>query len=467
MIYKGKRGFLLMQRESFGSRLGFILISAGCAIGLGNVWRFPYITGQYGGAAFVLIYLVCLVMLGLPIMVMEFSVGRGARSSIALAFDKLEPKNTRWHWYKYFGMAGNYLLMMFYTTIGGWLLLYLFKMAAGNFEGMDSGQIAGEFTELMGQPVLMTVFMVIVVVMCFGICRLGLQKGVEGITKVMMLLLLALMIILAVRSITLPGAGEGLRFYLLPDFDRMKEAGVMEVISAAMGQSFFTLSLGIGAMAIFGSYIDKKRALTGEAVCITALDTSVAFISGLIIFPACFAFGVNPDSGPNLIFITLPNIFNSMTGGRVWGAIFFLCMFFAAASTIIAVFENIIAFAMDLTGCSRGKAVAVNLVAIILLSMPCVLGYNVFSGFAPLGEGTAILDLEDFIVSNNLLPLGSLVYVLFCTTRYGWGWKNFLAEANTGEGLKFPKWVRIYVTFVVPRIVLFLFFQGYWSKFAG
>lgn len=414
-----------------------------------------------------LIYLICLVMLGLPIMVMEFSVGRSARSSIALAFDKLEPENTKWHWYKYFGMAGNYLLMMFYTTIGGWLLLYLFKMAAGNFEGMDSRQIAGEFTELMGQPVLMTVFMVIVVVMCFGICRLGLQKGVEGITKVMMLLLLALMIILAVRSITLPGAGEGLRFYLLPDFDRMKEAGVMEVISAAMGQSFFTLSLGIGAMAIFGSYIDKKRALTGEAVCITALDTSVAFISGLIIFPACFAFGVNPDSGPNLIFITLPNIFNSMTGGRVWGAIFFLCMFFAAASTIIAVFENIIAFAMDLTGCSRGKAVAVNLVAIILLSMPCVLGYNVLSGFAPLGEGTAILDLEDFIVSNNLLPLGSLVYVLFCTTRYGWGWKNFLAEANTGEGLKFPKWVRIYVTFVVPLIVLFLFFQGYWSKFAG
>lgn len=456
-----------MKRESFGSRLGFILISAGCAIGLGNVWRFPYITGQYGGAAFVLIYLICLVMLGLPIMVMEFSVGRSARSSIALAFDKLEPENTKWHWYKYFGMAGNYLLMMFYTTIGGWLLLYLFKMAAGNFEGMDSGQIAGEFTELMGQPVLMTVFMVIVVVMCFGICRPGLQKGVEGITKVMMLLLLALMIILAVRSITLPGAGEGLRFYLLPDFDRMKEAGVMEVISAAMGQSFFTLSLGIGAMAIFGSYIDKKRALTGEAVCITALDTSVAFISGLIIFPACFAFGVNPDSGPNLIFITLPNIFNSMTGGRVWGAIFFLCMFFAAASTIIAVFENIIAFAMDLTGCSRGKAVAVNLVAIILLSMPCVLGYNVLSGFAPLGEGTAILDLEDFIVSNNLLPLGSLVYVLFCTTRYGWGWKNFLAEANTGEGLKFPKWVRIYVTFVVPLIVLFLFFQGYWSKFAG
>ncbi|HIZ23355.1 MAG TPA: sodium-dependent transporter [Candidatus Blautia faecigallinarum] len=455
-----------MKREKFGSRLGFILISAGCAIGLGNVWRFPYITGQYGGAAFVLIYLCCLVLLGLPIMVMEFSVGRAAGSSIALAFDRLEPKGTKWHWYKFFGIAGNYLLMMFYTTIGGWLLLYLFKMGAGSFQGMNAEQISGEFSELMGQPVLMTVFMVIVVLLCFGICRLGLQKGVEGITKVMMVMLLALLIILAIRSITLPGAGEGLEFYLVPSFERMKEAGVLEVVSAAMGQSFFTLSLGIGAMAIFGSYIDKGRALTGESVCITILDTSVAFISGLIIFPACFAFGVNPDSGPNLIFITLPNIFNSMAGGRFWGAVFFLCMFFAAASTIIAVFENIIAFAMDLTGCSRGKAVAVNLVVIILLSMPCVLGYNVLSGFAPFGEGSAILDLEDFIVSNNLLPLGSLVYVVFCTSRYGWGWKNFLGEANTGAGLKFPKWVRGYVTIVVPLIVLFLFIQGYWSKFA-
>ena len=339
-------------------------------------------------------------------------------------------------------------------------------MVAGNFQGMNSEQISGEFSKLMGQPVLMTICMVIVVILCFGICKMGLQKGVERITKIMMVLLLALLIILAIRSITLPGAKEGLEFYLLPSFERMKEAGVLEVISAAMGQSFFTLSLGIGAMAIFGSYIDKGRALAGESVCITILDTSVAFISGLIIFPACFAFGVNPDSGPNLIFITLPNIFNSMTGGRFWGAIFFLCMFFAAASTIIAVFENIIAFAMDLTGCSRGKAVAVNLVAIILLSMPCILGYNVLSGFAPLGEGTAILDLEDFIVSNNLLPLGSLVYVFFCTSRYGWGWKNFLAEANTGEGLKFPKAVRVYVTVVVPLIVLFLFVQGYWSKFA-
>ena len=319
----------------------------------------------------------------------------------------------------------------------------------------------------MGQPVLLTVFMAVVVIMCFGIVRLGLQKGVEGITKIMMVLLLILLIILAIRAIMLPGAGAGLEFYLLPDFGKMKEAGILEVVSAAMNQSFFTLSLGIGAMAIFGSYIDKKRRLAGEAIAITVLDTSVALISGLIIFPASFAFGVNPDSGPNLIFITLPNIFNSMAGGRLWGAIFFLCMFFASASTIIAVFENIIAFAMDLTGCSRGKAVAVNLVAILLLSMPCVLGYNVLSGFAPFGEGTAILDLEDFIVSNNILPIGSLVYVLFCTTRYGWGWKNFLSEANAGEGPKFPKWVRPYVTFVIPLIIIFLFIQGYWSKFAG
>lgn len=456
-----------MKREKFGSRLGFILISAGCAIGLGNVWRFPYITGQYGGAAFVLIYLLCLVLLGLPIMIMEFAVGRGAGCSIAMAFDKLEPLGTKWHWYKWFGIAGNYLLMMFYTTIGGWLLIYLYKMAAGNFEGMNASQIEGEFGALMGQPMLMTLCMAFVVLLCFGIVRLGLQKGVEGITKIMMVLLLVLLIVLAVRSIMLPGAGAGLEFYLLPDFEKMKNAGILEVISAAMNQSFFTLSLGIGAMAIFGSYIDKKRRLAGEAVAITILDTSVALISGLIIFPASFAFGVNPDSGPNLIFITLPNIFNSMAGGRFWGAIFFLCMFFASASTIIAVFENIIAFAMDLTGCTRGKAVAVNIVAILILSMPCVLGYNVLSGFAPFGEGTAILDLEDFIVSNNLLPLGSLVYVLFCTTRYGWGWKNFLTEANTGEGPKFPKWVRLYVTFIIPLIVIFLFIQGYWSKFAG
>ena len=456
-----------MQREKFGSRLGFILISAGCAIGLGNVWRFPYITGKYGGAAFVLIYLVFLVLLGLPIMVMEFAVGRASRASVAMSFDRLEPLGTKWHWYKWFGMAGNYLLMMFYTTIGGWILLYVFKMACGEFEGKNADEIAGVFGNLMKKPGLMTICMSVVVAACFGIVCMGLQKGVEKITKKMMLLLLALMVILAIRSATLPGAGEGIRFYLLPDFKKAAESGMKEVIFAAMGQSFFTLSLGIGAIAIFGSYIDKKRRLTGEAVCVTVLDTCVALIAGMIIFPACFAFGVQPDSGPSLIFITLPNIFNSMSGGRIWGTLFFLCMLFAAASTIIAVFENIIAFAMDLTNCSRAKAVVVNLIVIVILSLPCVLGFNVLSGFQPLGAGSNVLDLEDFIVSNNLLPLGSLVYLLFCTSRYGWGWKKFCEEANAGEGIKFPKWTRIYVSYILPLIVLFIFVQGYWSKFVG
>ena len=456
-----------MQREKFGSRLGFILISAGCAIGLGNVWRFPYITGKYPRAAFVLIYLVFLVLLGLPIMVMEFAVGRASQASVAMSFDRLEPLGTKWHWYKWFGMAGNYLLMMFYTTIGGWILLYVFKMAGGEFEGKNADEIAGVFGNLMEKPGLMTICMIVVVAACFGIVCMGLQKGVEKITKKMMLLLLALMVILAIRSATLPGAGEGIRFYLLPDFKKAAESGMKEVIFAAMGQSFFTLSLGIGAIAIFGSYIDKKRRLTGEAVCVTILDTCVALIAGMIIFPACFAFGVQPDSGPSLVFITLPNIFNSMSGGRIWGTLFFLCMLFAAASTIIAVFENIIAFAMDLTNCSRAKAVVVNLIAIVILSLPCVLGFNVLSGFQPLGAGSNVLDLEDFIVSNNLLPLGSLVYLLFCTSRYGWGWKKFCEEANAGEGIKFPKWTRIYVSYILPLIVLFIFVQGYWSKFVG
>ena len=450
-----------MKREKFGSRLGFILISAGCAIGLGNVWRFPYITGQYGGAAFVLIYLFFLLVLGLPIMVMEFAVGRASQASVALSFDKLEPKGTKWHWYKYFGMAGNYLLMMFYTTIGGWMLLYLCKMLKGDFHGKNAEQIQGIFGDLMGKPVLMTVFMMIVVIFCFSVCSLGVQKGLEKITKYMMILLLALLVVLAIRSATLPGAENGLSFYLVPDFQKVKDAGVMQVVFAAVGQAFFTLSLGIGAIAIFGSYIDKSRRLMGEAICVTVLDTCVALVAGLIIFPACFAFGVNPDSGPNLIFITLPNIFNAMSGGRIWGSLFFLCMFFAAASTIIAVFENIISFAIDLTGCSRKKAAFCNAVAIILLSMPCILGYNVWSFIQPLGAGSTVLDLEDFLVSNNLLPLGSLVYLAFCTTRYGWGWDNFLKEANTGAGIKFPKAVRYYVTYIVPLIVLWIFIRGY------
>ena len=456
-----------MKREKFGSRLGFILISAGCAIGLGNVWRFPYITGKYGGAAFVLIYLLFLVLLGLPIMVMEFAVGRGSQASIALSFDRLEPLGTKWHWYKWFGIGGNYLLMMFYTTIGGWLLLYTGKMAIGEFKGLDADGVTGVFTSLLGQPVTMIICMILVVVLCFGIVCMGLQKGVEQITKKMMILLFVLMIILAVRSVTLPGAEKGLEFYLLPDFKKAAESGLKEVIFAAMGQAFFTLSLGIGAIAIFGSYIGKERTLTGEAICVTVLDTLVALIAGFIIFPACFAFNVQPDSGPSLIFITLPNIFNAMSGGRIWGTIFFLCMFFAACSTIIAVFENIIAFVMDLTNCSRTKAVVGNLIAIIVLSLPCILGFNIWSGFMPLGAGSNIQDLEDFIVSNNLLPIGSLIYLLFCTSRYGWGWDKFQKEANAGTGIKFPGWARCYVSYILPLIVLFIFVQGYWSKCVG
>lgn len=456
-----------MKREKFGSRLGFILISAGCAIGLGNVWRFPYITGKYGGAAFVLIYLLFLVLLGLPIMVMEFAVGRESQASIALSFDRLEPLGTKWHWYKWFGIGGNYLLMMFYTTIGGWLLLYTGKMAIGEFKGLDADGVTGVFTSLLGQPVTMTICMILVVVLCFGIVCMGLQKGVEQITKKMMILLFVLMIILAVRSVTLPGAEKGLEFYLLPDFKKAAESGLKEVIFAAMGQAFFTLSLGIGAIAIFGSYIGKERTLTGEAVCVTVLDTLVALIAGFIIFPACFAFNVQPDSGPSLIFITLPNIFNAMSGGRIWGTIFFLCMLFAACSTIIAVFENLIAFVMDLTNCSRTKAVVGNLIAIIVLSLPCIFGFNIWSGFMPLGAGSNIQDLEDFIVSNNLLPIGSLIYLLFCTSRYGWGWDKFQKEANAGSGIKFPGWARFYVSYILPLIVLFIFVQGYWSKFVG
>ena len=446
-----------MEREKFSSRLGFLLISAGCAIGVGNVMRFPYITGQYGGAAFVLIYLFFLLILGLPIMVMEFSVGRASQKSVAKSFDELEPRGSKWHWYKFGAIAGNYLLMMFYTTVGGWMLIYFVKTLSGEFQGLDQAGIQEVFAGMLADPALMIIAMVIVVVLCFGICSLGLQKGVEKITKIM--------IVLAVRAGTLPGSGEGLKFYLYPSLERLKEGGIGNSVSAAMGQAFFTLSLGIGALAIFGSYIGKDRALTGEAINITILDTVVALLSGLIIFPACFAFGVNPDSGVNLIYVTLPNIFNAMSQGRIWGSLFFIFMFFASASTIIAVFENIISFAMDLTGCSRKKAVLVNLFVIIVLSLPCVFGFNLLSGFQLLGPGSTVFDLEDFIVSNNLLPLGSLVYLMFCVTRYGWGWDSFIKEANTGRGVKFPKWIRIYVTFILPIIVLVIFLQGYISKF--
>ncbi|MBR4893227.1 MAG: sodium-dependent transporter [Clostridia bacterium] len=455
------------QREKLSSRLGFILISAGCAIGLGNVWRFPFITGQYGGAAFVILYLFFLVIFGLPIMAMEFSVGRASGASVATSFKKLEPKGTKWHIFGYFAMVGNYLLMMFYTTVCGWMFYYFVKMLKGDFVGLSPTQVADAFSGMVSDPVTLTIWMVISVLLGFGICALGLQKGVEKITKVMMSSLFVILLILVVRAVTLPGAKDGLKFYLMPDFKKMFEAGAFEVISAAMGQAFFTLSIGIGSMAIFGSYIDKDRALMGESLNILALDTSVALLSGLIIFPACFAFGVNADSGPSLVFITLPNIFNNMAGGRIWGTLFFAFMSFAALSTVIAVFENIISFAMDLWNFSRKKAVIINIFLVIILSIPCVLGFNVLSGITPLGAGSNIMDLEDFIVSNNLLPIGSLVYLFFCVTKYGWGWDNFIKEVNTGKGIKFPKWLRIYVTYILPIVVLFLFVQGYVSKFLG
>ena len=453
------------NRERFSSRLGFILISAGCAVGLGNVWRFPYITGQYGGAVFVLVYLIFLVLLGLPIMVMEFAVGRASQKSAARSFHVLEPAGTKWHLQGYACMAGNYLLMMFYTTVGGWMAAYIFKTLTGEFKGLDSDGVAAVFNDMLARPGYMTFWMVLVVLLSFFICSLGLQKGVERITKAMMSCLFLILLILCIRSVTLPGASEGLRFYLIPDFTRFTENGVGNTIFAAMGQAFFTLSLGIGAMAIFGSYIGKDRTLTGETINICLLDTLVAFLAGLIIFPSCFAFGVDPGQGPGLVFITLPNIFNQMVGGRIFGVLFFVFMTFAAQSTIIAVFENIISFSMDLFGTSRKKTVLINGIAIILLSLPCVFGFNIWSGFQPLGAGSTIQDLEDFIVSNNLLPLGSMVYLLFCTSRYGWGWKNFLAEADTGKGVKFPAWARVYVSYILPLIVLFIFIMGYYQKF--
>ena len=453
------------NRERFSSRLGFILISAGCAVGLGNVWRFPYITGQYGGAAFVLVYLIFLVLLGLPIMVMEFSVGRASQKSAARSFHVLEPAGTKWHLQGYACMAGNYLLMMFYTTVGGWMAAYIFKTLTGEFKGLDSDGVAAVFNDMLARPGYMTFWMVLVVLLSFFICSLGLQKGVERITKAMMSCLFLILLILCIRSVTLPGASEGLRFYLIPDFTRFTENGVGNTIFAAMGQAFFTLSLGIGAMAIFGSYIGKDHTLTGETINICLLDTLVAFLAGLIIFPSCFAFGVDPGQGPGLVFITLPNIFNQMVGGRIFGVLFFVFMTFAAQSMIIAVFENIISFSIDLFSWKRGKAVAVNLVLIIVLSLPCVFGFNIWSSIAPLGAGSTIQDLEDFIVSNNLLPLGSLGYLLFCTSRYGWGWKNFIAEADAGKGAKFPQWSRIYVSFILPAIVLFIFIMGYIQKF--
>lgn len=451
------------QREKFSSRWGFILISAGCAIGLGNVWRFPYITGVYGGAAFVLLYLLFLFILGLPIIVMEFAVGRASQKSVAKSFDVLEPKGSRWHIYKYFAMAANYLLMMFYTTIAGWMLAYFVKMLQGKFEGVDAKEVSAIFESLTSNRNEMLLWMGLIVIIGILVCSMGLQKGVEAITKVMMSSLLVIMLVLVIRAVTLPGAIEGLKFYLIPDFGKMIESGLSDAIFAAMGQAFFTLSVGIGALAIFGSYIGKERRLTGEAISVTILDTFVAFVAGLIIFPACFAFGVNPGEGPGLVFVTLPNVFREMAGGRIWGALFFLFMTFAAISTVIAVFQNIISYARELWGWNLRKSVLVNGVLLFVLSVPCVLGMTDWSGLTIGGKN--IMDMEDFLVSNNFLPIGSVVYLLFCVTRYGWGYDNFIKEANAGEGIKFPtgKGVRFYLTFVLPIIILTIFVQGYLS----
>ncbi len=452
-------------RETLGSRLGFIFLSAGCAIGLGNVWRFPYITGRYGGAAFVLFYILFLVILGLPVMVMELSIGRASKQNIGLAYKTLQPKGTKWHLFGPVAILGNYVLMFFYTTISGWLLAYLFHMAKGDFVGLDTAGVGGFFGNMLASPAMMIFWMVLATVLGFIPVGMGLQNGVEKITKYMMMGLLALIVVLAINSITLKGGSEGLKFYLLPDFARMREIGTFEAIYAAMGQAFFTLSLGIGSISIFGSYIDKQYSLTGEAVRIIGLDTFIALASGLIIFPAAFAFGVKPDAGPPLLFVTLPNIFNQMGGGRIWGTLFFLFMGFAALSTLIAVFENIVSYWIDVHQVSRKKATIINCVVIIALSLPCLLGFNVLSHIQPMGPGSGILDLEDFIVSSTLLPFGSLFITLFCTSRYGWGWDNFIKEADTGTGLKFPKALKYYFKWILPAIVLVLFLKGYWDIF--
>ena len=455
----------MKERERLGSRLGFILISAGCAIGIGNVWKFPYMAGQGGGGAFVLFYLLFLLILGLPIMTMEFAVGRASQKGPVKAYYALEKPGQKWHIHGYITLIGCYLLMMFYTTVAGWMLHYFYLTATGKFTGLDSDAVASQFNTMLSQPQVMGFWMVIIVIAGILVCSIGLQNGLEKVTKVMMISLLFIMVILAINSFFMDGAKEGLSFYLIPDFERMKEIGIIKTITGAMNQAFFTLSLGIGAMSIFGSYIGKERSLLGESLNIALLDTFVAITSGLIIFPACFTFHVDQTSGPGLIFITLPNIFNHIPMGKLWGSLFFIFMSFAAFSTILAVFENIISCGMELTGWSRKKSSFINAIAIILLSVPCVLGYNLWSSDIFAVFGGAVLDFEDFLVSNLFLPLGSLVYLLFCTSRYGWGWKNFTTEANTGKGLKIQNWMRGYISYILPLIVLFIFFFGLYDKF--
>lgn len=449
-----------MKRESFKSRLGFLLVSAGCAIGIGNVWRFPYVVGQNGGGLFVLLYLIFLIAMGLPVLTMELAVGRASRKSAVQGYQALEKPGSKWHIHGWFAIAGCYMLMMYYTTVSGWMVTYFYKFITSEFvSGMTAQETGDVFSNLLADPVQMAFWMILTVVAGFLVCSQGLQNGLEKISKGMMSALLVLIIVLAVHSFVLSGAGEGVKFYLIPDIDRVRDVGLGNVIAAAMNQSFFTLSLGVAAMEIFGSYMNKDFTLAGEGVRICALDTFVAIMSGLIIFPACFSYGVEVGAGPSLIFITLPNVFVNMAGGRVWGSLFFLFMTFASFSTVIAVFENIMSFCMDMFGWSRKKAALVNCIAILVLSLPCVLGYNVWSNLHLIG-GRDVLDSEDFIVSNLLLPLGSLVYLLFCVTKWGWGFDNYMKEANTGEGIKIAKYLKPYFQFVLPVLILIILIQG-------
>ena len=450
-----------MGRDKLGSRLGFILLSAGCAIGIGNVWKFPYVVGQSGGGLFVLIYLFFLVILGIPVLTMEFSIGRAAQKSPAKMYEQLEPKGSKWHIHGKVSLIGCYLLMMFYTTVAGWMLKFFVSTASGELVGMDTAAVENHFNvDVLGDPVSLIGYMGIVVVIGVLVCFIGVQNGLEKVTKVMMLALLAIMVVLAINSFTMPGGAEGLSFYLLPDLSAIEKVGITNILVSAMNQAFFTLSIGMGSMAIFGSYIGKDHSLLGESVNVALLDTFVAVASGLIIFPACSAYGVDVTSGPKLLFITLPNIFNNIPLGRLWGSLFFVFLSFAALSTVLAVFECIIANTMDLWGLSRKKACIINGILLFLLSVPCCLGFNVLSGFQPLGAGSTILDLEDTAVSNFILPLGSLVFILFCVTKKGWGWDNFVNEANTGKGLKIKKFMKGYMKYVLPVLVMFVFIMG-------
>ena len=454
-----------MEREHLKSRLGFILLSAGCAIGIGNVWRFPYIVGNYGGGIFVLFYLSFLALIGIPVLTIEFSIGRASQKSTAKAYQELEPRGTKWHLHSNFAIAGNYILLMFYTTVAGWMLYYFYKFAVGGFVGLDTANVKNTFNNLLASPATMTFWMLVVVILGFGVCSLGLQKGVEKITKVMMTALLGLIIILAIHAVRLDGGIDGVKFYLLPNFEKIQEVGFFKLITTAMNQAFFTLSIGMGSMMIFGSYIDKSRTLLGESINIALLDTFVAIIAGLIIFPSCFAFNVEPDSGPSLIFITLPNVFTSMKGGRIWGSLFFLFMTFAAFSTVIALFENILTCCVEKFNITRKKAVLINIIIISVLSLPCVFGFNILSSLHPLGGESTILDFEDFLVSNLILPAGSLMYLFFCISKRGWGFDNYLKEANTGVGPKIPRWIKPYYKYVMPIIMLILLIQGIVNTF--